>query len=149
MGPLEVEARLDRLVRSPSKSYMIDYVINLLGILGALMVGTGSLDIAKVITTMGIGSGASFERQFYRMCQYVHERILGRCRTIITDSLNEDILLTYDDLLKDKLDKNKIKTLKSNIRNGNLPSINSEIPACPLAVSYDMGCMLEAGYTIV
>ena len=90
MEPLKVEARLDRLVRSPSKSYMIDYEINLRAILRAFMVGTGSSGIAKVITTMAIGGGASFKRQFYRMGQYVHERILGRCRTIIADSLNEE-----------------------------------------------------------
>ena len=82
---------VDLLVRSPSKYYMIDYEINLRTILGAFMVGTGLSDIGKVLIIMGIGGGASFERRYYRMGQYVHERILRRRRNIIKESLNEEI----------------------------------------------------------
>ena len=103
------------------------------------MVSTGSSDVAKVITTMRIGGGASFERQFYRMGCYVHERILRRYRTIIAESLREEIKLTYDEILSNKLDDNELENLGNETKNGNLPTINSIIAPCPLAVSYDMG----------
>ena len=80
------------------------------------MVGTGSSDVAKVITTMGIGGGASFERQFYRMGRFVHERILRRCRTIIADSLRQEIKLTYDEILSNKLDDNELENLGNEIK---------------------------------
>ena len=64
LKPLKIDATLTSLSRGSSKSFMVDYEINLRAILGAFMVGTGSSDVAKVITTMGIGGGASFERQF-------------------------------------------------------------------------------------
>ena len=143
--PLKINATLTCLSNGSTNSMMGDYEVNLRAILGAFMVGTGSSDIAKVVTTMGIGGGASFQRQFHRMGRFVHDRILRRCRTIISDSLRNEIKLTYDEILGEKMDEDELKELGKELNNGNLPTINSRIPVCPLAVSYDMGWNKRVG----
>ena len=79
------------------------------------------------------------------MGRFVHDRILRRCRTIISDSLRNEIKLTYDEILSETLDDDELKNLGTELIKGNLPTINSRIPLCPLAVSYDMGWNKRAG----
>ena len=83
--PSKVLPQVESLVCSPSKYKMIYYEINLRAVLGAFMVGTGSSDIGNMLTTIGIEGRGLFERQFYGIKLYVHERILRRYRTIIKE----------------------------------------------------------------
>ena len=53
--------------------------------------------------------------------------------------------LTYEEILRETLDEDKLKKLGTDLTNGNLPTINSRIPVCPLAVSYDMGWNKRVG----
>ena len=76
------------------KVKMISFYVNIRAILGAFMIGTGGYDVGKLFTMVGIPGGSSFERDFYRHEQYVHDRTIKRYKRIIDRSHRDEIRAT-------------------------------------------------------
>ena len=93
--------------------------LNLRAILGAFMIGTGGSDIGKLLTMMGVSDGSSFERSFNRSANFVHQKILKRCREIVESALREEINLTIEDLYEDKIDEEELSKKVEKLRMGN------------------------------
>ena len=109
------------------------------------MIGTGGSDVGKLMTMMGVTGGRSFKRSFYRSATFVQKKILKRCRVIVNTALREEINLTIEDLYEDNMNEEELSNIMEKITNGELETMNNQLQAIPLAVSYDMGWQKRAG----
>ena len=59
------------------------------------MIGTGGMDVSRMMTMMGFGDGGSFERLFYRNQSEVCRKRLIRCRKIVRIALLYEVIITF------------------------------------------------------
>ena len=59
--------------------------------------------------------------------------------------MREEINLTIEDLYEDEIDEEELSKIVGKIAHGELKTIDNELDAFPLAVSYDMGWQKRTG----
>ena len=127
------------------KVKMVAFDVSIRAILGAFMIGTGGHGVGKLLMLGRIPGSSSFERGFYRHWQYVHNRIIRRCKRIIDRSLRDEIcatvIKTWDGAKPQHLQTKALRL----VDDAKYDDLEELIGPTPLSVSYDMGWQRRGG----
>ena len=129
----------------PFKEPMHEYQANLRCILGTFIIGTAGSNLGKVLTMMYVHGGAGFERVFYNSAAFLQRKTINRCRRIVTEALQKEIVLTIEDKMKDKMAEEEMMSIRKKITNGDLKVVDDNIGPAPPAESFDMAWKKRAG----
>ena len=119
--------------------------VNLRSLLGAFMIGTGAIDIARFMTMVGVGGGSAFERHFYSYQAEACGVILDRCHKIVRASMPEETVLIMREQLEGKIAENLLNQYEIFIKNDELNKLPNDLPNIKLSISYDMGWQKRSG----
>ena len=112
--------------------------MNIRAMFASFYVGTGSQDVASILTFLGLPGGHSWHNLFHKNSETVNRRIIELCEVVVEEGLKMEIRAEIEAKLKGKYTSVEIEKYIENFINDD-PDIPDDILQIGISVSYDMG----------
>ena len=122
----------------------IGFEVNLRCMLACYWLGTGSSDMVKLFSMLGFGSMKHFTKCFTRNQATINEGIITVCKSIIHDSLINEITITMRQN-HPNLNEEQLSQFLNLLQNKQFDNARTILQNIQLTVSYDMGWQKRAG----
>lgn len=126
--------------RKGNHLYILEYQINIRGIMAAFYIGTGGFDIGEFIGMFGLPGGIGRERQFHRHSPFLDQIVIDLADKMMKKSLDCEIDATIkDDLEVEGYNKKAVRCTIKAWHEKKVEDIPPQILRLGIAISFDMG----------